>query len=427
MAKKRRKLDNWLKGLAEFVEDTEASREFWLWSGITTICAAMQRKVWVPYGLENIYPNIYTMLIAHPGERKAHPVTLAKRMLEELFIPVAVDSSSKRAFTQELAQTAETEMFIHPDGKQRRMATLAVISKELSSLLAVNPKEMVEVLTDVYDSHDTWKYKTSGQGQDYLYNVCVNCLVASTPRWIADNLPPGAIGGGYTSRQIIVTQQMPWKDVPWPLMPDQILYRKLLHDLNRIHALVGEFKVDDVARAVFEVWYKKLRARTKESTDEKKTVFMNRMHVHALKVSMALRVAYSDELVLGEEELGQAIEMVEKILKHLDEAFAGYGISKLGPQTEVVKAQIRQLRRTSLSELLAMNYQNLGRNDMEEVLTTLEAMKLIKRSVSASEKDMIIEWVKPSASPKQTQPKDESKEGDSSKSSRRRGTRGRGS
>jgi hypothetical protein len=53
---------------------------------------------------------------------------------------------------------------------------VALISKELSSFMAVNPKEMIEVLTDLFDSHDVWEYKTSEKGTDKLYGVCVNCL-----------------------------------------------------------------------------------------------------------------------------------------------------------------------------------------------------------------------------------------------------------
>ena len=100
----KRVLPDWLKGLAEYVEDSEAPRLYFLWSGIITLAATLQRRVWIPYGLEEIFPNLYVMLVANPGERKAAPISIAKKLLESAEIPVAVDSTSKRALTKELAE-----------------------------------------------------------------------------------------------------------------------------------------------------------------------------------------------------------------------------------------------------------------------------------------------------------------------------------
>lgn len=388
-----RRNENWLAGLQEYVENTEAPRAFWLWGGIFTICATLQRKVWLPYGLENLYPNIYTIIVAPPGKRKGGPVSLAKKMLLDIKSPVSVDSSSKRSLTEELAETTKTEQFNYL-GKPHPMATLAVISKEMSSLLAVNPKEMVEVLTDLFDSHDEWKYKTSGKGEDFLYNVCVSCFIATTPKWLNDNLPKGAVGGGYTSRNIIITGDQKYKLVPIPPRPDKMLYKSLILDLAKIGNLVGPFKWTAESEEYFKEWYKTTPKMIQTVKDERAIGFIERIHIHALKVAMALRVAYSDELVLELLDLQRATSLLENVLENLSLALGGYGSSRLGPEVHRVMQQIQAMKTTTEKELLAMNYRNLSKTDLKEVIDTIKDLKKITHIWKDDIKDFEIKWRK---------------------------------
>ena len=388
-----RKLENWLKTLGEYVEDTEAPRLYWLWGGIFTICAALQRKVWIPYGLDNIYPNLYLLIIANPGERKAGPPTLAKRMLEEIQVPVAVDSSSKRALTEELAETTKTQSFPWK-GKQRSMASLAIVSKEMSSLLAVDPKGIIEVLTDLYDSHETWKYKTSGKGEDFLYNVCVSCFIVTTSTWFMNNLPMEAIGGGYTSRHAIITGEKFYKSVPWPPPLSDRLYRKLVTDLNHIRAdLVGEIEVTPEAKTLFTSWYDKIPKLRETIHEEKVQGFLNRMHVITLKVATALHTAYSDELVILEGDMREAIRLVSDTIKSSIKAFSGHGSSPFGPQIQRIMGQIRTLGEVTEKELLAMNFSDVGTlTVLREILATIEGMGAAKL-FPARDGRIVVRWI----------------------------------
>jgi len=389
----KRKLPNWLKGLAEYVEDTEAPRNFWFWGGISTICSALQRKVWLPYGLEKLYPNIYLLIVAPPGKRKGGPPTLSKRLLEDIHIPVAVDSSSKRSLTKELAETVKTEQYTYL-GKPKPMAALSIISKEMSSLLAVDPKGIIEVLTDLFDSHDSWKYKTSGQGQDFLYNVCVNCFLVTTPTWLMRNLPEEAIGGGYTARQIVIAGGERYKNVPIPSELDKALYKALKEDLNKIAHIVGEFVWQPEAREFFKSWYRTLPAISRQMKDERVVNFLERIHIMVIKVAMALRVSYSDELIITTEDMGQATELLMSVAAGIPKAFGGHGTSRLGPDTHKVLDQIRLLGKTTFKELLGANYRNLTKTDLKEVIETIEGMGRIRVVFDTTIQDFKIAWVK---------------------------------
>ncbi len=382
MAKKR-KLENWLKSLLECVEDTEAPRLYWLWGGLLTISSALQRRVWIPYGIEDIFPNLYICIVARPGERKAAPISLAKKMLEEVYVPVSVDSSSKRALTEELVISSETQQFQHPDGKPRRMSTLAVISKELGSLLAVDKENMIIALTDLYDCHDSWKYKTSGKGQDFLYNVCLTLFAATTPRYIMNNLPPEAYAEGWASRVAWISERPMYKSVPWPKPFPSILYNKLIYDLHTINGLIGQFRITPEAKAIFDLWYAKIPERKAFLRDERLLGNLNRLHIQVLKVAMVLKVSQSNVLLVEPDQMGQAIDFAEELLATTTKAFGSSGYSRLGPMVDAVKMQVRILKETSVRELMQMNVRNLSKSELEEVLQTLEIMGEIERPLLA--------------------------------------------
>ena len=373
-------MNNWLKGLEVYVEETEAPRNFWFWGGVFTLAAALQRKVWLPFGLKNIYPNIYVMLVAPPAGRKGDPCMVAKQMLEALKLAVSVDSTSKRALTKELEEISKSQIFYHGK-KSKPQASLAIISKELSSLLAIDLKNMIEVLTDLFDSHDRWTYKTSSQGGDFIEGVCVSCLVATTPIWLANNLPAEAIGGGYTSRNIIVYEEKEYKDVAIPPIPDARLYRALLGDLNHVATLVGEFRWEEEAQNYFKEWYPSLKKLRRHIKDDRMHPFLGRLHVIAIKVCMALRVSYSDDLVITKPDLEKAVLILTEIARTGGDALGGVSTSKLGPIKEKIRTQLRRVGKATDSELLSWNYRDLEEETFESIMKTLLRAGKVKETI----------------------------------------------
>src|SRR5574343_426525 len=62
-----RELTDWL---TEFVQNTqwgEAPQRFYFWVGMGTIAAALRRRVWLPMGSFQWFPNLYILLVAPPG------------------------------------------------------------------------------------------------------------------------------------------------------------------------------------------------------------------------------------------------------------------------------------------------------------------------------------------------------------------------
>lgn len=383
----------WLETLERYVEETESPRRFWLWSGIFTICAALQRRVWAQFGMENIYPGLYLLTVAEPGwVRKGPPVGLAKKMLQEIDAAVFVDSPSKRALTQALSELSISQHFEFK-GTPIAQSAMAVISKEMSSLLAIDPKGMIEALTDIYDTHDDWTYKTAHKGEDKIRNVCLCCYIATTPGWMSRNLPEEAIGGGFTSRFVIVHADRRYKHVPWPPPPPADLYKALISDLAVIKRLKGPFKVDPAAHDLYVKWYETLKDKALKIGDERVYSNYSRAHVIAVRVAMALHTSYSNELIITEQDMHRAITLLEAAYKSAPGAFASHGRSQYGYDTDKIRLQIKLLRAVTFSELLKRNYRNTDKITLKAILENLEAMGHIQQQFNAATGQLNIIWL----------------------------------
>jgi len=376
----QRRLPNWLAALEELTQNTETPAHFWMWSGVYTLSSAMQRKVWLDYGFEKVLPNLYIFLVATPGRcRKAAAISLSKKMLVEIKCHVGVDSSTKPSFTQELSRCTGIEQM--PDGEFMTHSSMALVSKELSSLM-IDLRNMVDCLTDIYDyHHPTWEYKTKGAGKDEIYGPCVSVFAATTPSWMANNLPYEAIGDGFASRIVMVTGDAKRTRVPRPELSaaQRALYRDLVHDLGVVNLLKGPFQWSEEAKRVFDAWYEGIDAYYEKIEDERFHGFLERMHVVVLKVCMALRVSSSDDLTLVGSDMSSAIELVEDVLPSLPEAFGPLGRSAQAPDVQRVMDQFRKKRKMTKEELYRRNWRHCSDRVLGEVLATLVGMGFIKK------------------------------------------------
>jgi len=388
-----RRCKNWLSTYFDYVEETESPRHFWLWGGLFTIGAALQRKVWMPFRTERIYPNLYVMLVAKPGWcRKGAPLHFARDILKELNIPMGIDSPSKRHFTKKLDSVSRENHF-QVNGVPRSQAPLALISTELSSLLAVDPKGMIEVLTDLYDCHDSWDYGTSGAGEDKIKNVCPTCFFGTTPDWMARNLPEEAIGGGFTTRFIILSGTTFYKAVSYPPVPPKALYRDLYLDLAKINQVTGEFVWGEGAFEVYDTWYHTIRDWADSIGDDRLYGNFSRVHVIGIKVAMILHMTYSSTLVIEARDMSRSIKYLHAAFEEAHLAFSSHGRSKTGVETDRIKAQLEVMGAVSFRQLLKLNYRNTDRVELREVLDNLEAMGFIKITTDPATNATLIQWV----------------------------------
>lgn len=375
----RRLKDGWLSHLGRLTEETEAPAHFWLWSGLFTLGAAMQRKVWIDYGFDKIFPNLYVFLVAAPALcRKGGPVKIAKKMLTAIDCHVSVDSTTKARFTQDLATCQRLDWIDEKTAMTH--SSIALISAELSSLL-MDLKPMIEALTDLYDNHEIWEYRTKNKGSDKIYGPCVSMLAASTPDWVSSNLPGEAIGGGFTSRIVIATGTEKKSRITFPEF-ETGAYDDLVHDLEIISLLKGKFEWEPQARAFFKHWYEHTidEKYYKELSDDRFAAFLERLHVIVLKTAMCIHVSHEDTLVLSEQDMREAVALLEVLLPSLPVAFGSLGKSRSAYGVGTVLEQLKRHKTMTRSLIQKLNWRNLDHMELRNVLETIKGMNCVKSS-----------------------------------------------
>jgi len=235
---------------------------------------------------------------------------------------------------------------------------------------------MIEVLTDLYDSHDVWEYKTSEKGTDKLFGVCINCFLATTPSWMSTNLPDEAIGGGFTSRFVLVAGDQKYKFVPIPPKPPRAIYQNLVADLFYISNLVGEFHFDPEAEEMFREWYATIEPTIKKVHDDRLHGYMERIHTMALKVSMILSICEVSSFIIRPGDMQQAISLLQDVLRTAPKALGTHGRSRIAFDTDRVLQQVRQLKEVTFTELHQMNWMHA---DNEELMHIIENCKSLGR------------------------------------------------
>lgn len=316
-----RQCENWLATFADWtLPVSEAQETLHFWTGIYTLAAALRRHVKIPreyLGGWECAPNVYIMFVADPGKaRKTTTVNFSEDLLDELpDLTQSPELITKESLLTTLVKSVDTSM--------------AIRAPEFGEFIVKSGVEMYGWLTNMYDGKKKISASTLSRGLEFAEKPCVNMIGATTPVWIAKNMPEDVIGGGFASRVIFVYEdtvrrrKMFYRDVNHSLRDEFRL--KLVEDLKHIAAnIYGDFELTEDALEYMEDWYR-ATADIARPDEYKLHGYYERKPAHVLKLSMVLHLAYSDSLLLVKEDIEAAIQLIEQVERKLPTAFEAIG------------------------------------------------------------------------------------------------------
>lgn len=320
-----RQLENWLTAYGDWtLPRSESPESMIIWAGLFTVASVVKRHVCFPkrlMGSYAIYPNLYIIYVGPPGVvRKSTTAGYAEKLLHgvtELDTTQVINLASTAMSASKLVEVMSECL----DG------SLSILASELGTFMNVSKEEMYDLLTDLYDGKVRYDYATRMHGIEIVENPCVNFLAATTPSWVAEQMPVHVIGGGFASRCIFIFEEQVrrrqlYYDLDWRHYED--LGKALTHDLAHMSELEGEFKHDSRAtRDAMEAWYQSL---PKESLGTEQTEgYFNRKHVHVHKVAMLLSLCERDDLVVTETHFEAAKALLAGLEDRMPRAFSTVG------------------------------------------------------------------------------------------------------
>jgi hypothetical protein len=326
-------LPDWIATYLEYTKLQEAPTAFHFWTGVSTIAAALRRKVWFDQMYYLWSPNFYIILVAPPGvSTKSSAINIGMKMLDDIQgIKRGADSLTWQSLVQSMENAVE--MIQVANGEFLAISCLTFSSSELGSLLDPDDRKMLDVLTDLWDGKSgTWEKHTKNCGSNVIPNPWINIIAGTTPHWIADNFPRQAIGAGFTSRCVFVYAEKKHHLMAYPryrMVKDnnfahmQEIKKHLLHDLEQIAMMQGEYDLTPEAIEWGEAWYKAHHEKPPEllDHDEQFGGYLNRKQGHTHKLAMVLAASKSNALVIDKPTLEAAVMLASQLEVNMPEVF----------------------------------------------------------------------------------------------------------
>lgn len=386
-----RKLSNWIESYVYYNHESEAPDPFLRWTAISMVAAALEKRVWLRWGYEKIYPPLYIILVAPPGKaRKGTAMHLASELVEECSEITKMHTSTTSAqFIRRMVQSGKSFVV---DGIEYVHMPVYSFTEELTDLF--KDDLLYKNLISFWDGRDKWDSATKGDRskgvKDEIKGCCVNLLSATTPGSLKDSLPSDGISSGFTSRVIFVGQvrsrgRKP--DALFPFTPEAIEIRKgLLHDLNLITKMVGIYHRTDEYLEKYTDWYLNMPEEC-PFMPERFNPYWSRRATIIKKLSMIWAASESDELIAKPHHFDLALMHLEEAEKMMPIAFNKMGNNTNRENLDIVCDKIFFATKNPItggifdSELIKETCFEMDLSTMESMLLTLKRAGMIKEEI----------------------------------------------
>ncbi|MBT9138079.1 MAG: hypothetical protein DDT31_00626 [Syntrophomonadaceae bacterium] len=397
-----RKLKDWLESYLNYTENSESPISYHTWCGLSVIAGALQRKVYLRWGLGRIiYPNLYIVLIGASGRtRKGVAIGIAKEFLKNLpSVTVVPESSSGRQAMIVSMKRALTNFSDPTDKKIKFHSSVTAFSEELSVFLGQGDIAYLSNLTDWYDSKEDWEYETISRGKDTLQGLCLNLMGATAPEWIQSMIPQEAVGGGFTSRIIFIVEESKRKTIPkYITTPEEDqLKEDLQEDLEKISQLAGEALFTPEAEQLYINWYlvedTALSSGKPVITDPRFAGYCERRATHLQKLMILCSASRGDDLKLNSNDFHRALEFLLDAERNMPKTFGGLGKSRMSDQSDAIINFIKKTGITTRKSLLQKFYRDIDPITLANVEALMQQMGVVKIRLMPEDGDKTYIWI----------------------------------
>jgi hypothetical protein len=335
---------NFLEAYQIYSSGNEAPDSFHAWGAYAVLSSCCGPNLWKDMGpIGNIQPNLYIMFVGPPGIKKSTAKDIAKRLVGKIStpkqpLPMAPASSSKEAFVEFMAGHKNKQgdrvpspclMTYKWNDKPRNYTKAAVFSDEFVNLVQVggDPLAWIQLLTEIYNPQPTFDAATISRGSVNLPYPYITLLGCMTPELTRSLINENALSGGFSRRTIYIFANRNSKPVPEPVITEKQIEaeRVLIEHGQRIQTLIGKFDFSDLGKKIYNKWYAKNFHELESATSSAQQNFLQSKSVQVIKVAMLTRLSYSDTLILDEEDMQLAVDLVTDAQQHIDTIFAGVG------------------------------------------------------------------------------------------------------
>ena len=391
--------DDFIDLYLDYTKGQESPRDFHFWTAVSLISGAVGRKIWLPRGHDMLYPNHYVILVAGSAmSRKSSAINIGVGLLRRA-TQNKIDSGLTHGISTILSGKMTPEALcraISSRGLEGMLETDAkpvvadntsrpcyLFSSELGVFLskAAQSNGLVDLLIDWYDCPDVFEYITKTSGSDYVYEVFISLLSATTPDWIAQNVTSSVFNQGFVGRVIFVHSERSDIRIAHPVV-DSVLEKlrdRLVTHIEHRMGMVGEMELTRDAWDYFETWYNKREELP--GLDNVQSGFFGREHTHVLKLAMTFSIARRRTLRIHKVDIKDAIGKIAHTFDGLTSIFKEVRYANEIFETKIVEGIIKDAKTIDRSTLLRNVYRKMNKDKLDECLSILIAAGVINENV----------------------------------------------
>jgi len=282
---------NFLQDYLLYNSGNECPLNYHRWCGIFLLNATLGKRVYCTQGIDDAYyeihPNLYIGLVGRQGSRKS----TAKDIARDLFLeanpdsPIAASVQSCQDIVKRMSTDEVERAFTNEEGILVSYKPYTLFVNELKNFLSINPTQMLDFLTDIYDRKH-FDSSTIKHGLQQIENPCLNLLACETPKWIIEKLRSNIITGGFSRRIIYVYEIERSQRIAFPNVTQEMkdARKRCIAHLQKLKSVAGKIKWTPEARTFYRNWYENL----KSPDDEVMEGYYESKHIQLLKVAIAV-------------------------------------------------------------------------------------------------------------------------------------------
>lgn len=295
-------IERWM----EVTDGVSSPDQFRLWTGISLVAGACERRVWARAAKAQTFPNLYVLLTAAPGVGK-QIITLAKQLWRSVKEPgngpaafrVAPTQMTKASLVDVLGKSKQLKMLKHGNVEY---CSLLIAAEEFQVLLPTYDTEYIATLNEVFNNPDMpyEEHRRTGSVREISINYPqLNILAGVQPSYFVSTFPEEAWSTGFARRIIMVYAgegkfQELFQDSDDPTEGEG--WTGLLAGMSHISAMYGQCSWEPAAAELLAKWH---RAKGPPNPTHSKLVHYNNSRtMFAIKLAIVSAVSRSGGLVI---------------------------------------------------------------------------------------------------------------------------------
>lgn len=329
--------ESWIGKFFEYTKPLPTPDIFKIWSGISCVMGALERRVWLKSVGKTLYASHYILLVAPPGVGKSMVIEEVRHFwIQSGVLKIGPDSATKAAMADEL-KLAQRSFKI--DNELIIFHSLQIASTEFGTLINAYDHDTMNFYNRIWDCppmHTERLRYGDHKTLDIDYPQ-INLLAGTQPAYLGAILPPDAFGMGFTARLLMIYSGLAVRPKLFgeDTELDPILEKDLTQDIRRITSMVGQMHLEKDAMEYLEAWH----LRNDDCPDHPRlATYSVRRTMIVQKILLAISAAGSSSLRITFPMVEFAINLLLEAEDFMPEVFRGMNV----PETSTVMAELHR-------------------------------------------------------------------------------------